>query len=145
MWACFSLFSCRIVSPTMISCVKVEWITISGLSLVFLIILGCLSHFGRSAETAQASRTSSIHFFWFVVLVDFPCHDLAPPYAVNIIALVLGGGSLSFSHAYACSKFLKDSVMPFPSVPGDHIAVDDPSFCGQFEYARSLILRHSLS
>ncbi|KAK3782128.1 hypothetical protein RRG08_046156 [Elysia crispata] len=23
--------------------------------------------------------------------------------------------------------------MPFPSVPGDHIAVGDPSFCGQFD------------
>ena len=71
-------------------CVEAEWITISGLNLVSLIILGWLSHSGRSAETSQSSQPSRRHFIWFVVLTGLPCHDFAPPSVVNINALVLG-------------------------------------------------------
>ena len=70
-------------------CVEAEWITISGLSLVSLIILGWLSHSGRCAETSQSSQPSSKHFLWFIVPTGLPCHDLVPP-VVNISALGLG-------------------------------------------------------
>ena len=91
MWASSILFSYGIVSSTEINCcVEAEWLTISALSLVSLIILGYLSHSGRSAETFQSSQPSSRHFLWCVVLTGLPCHDLAPRSVVDINEFVFG-------------------------------------------------------
>ena len=87
MWASSILLSYGTVNFTMMSCcVEDEWVTISGLSLVSLIILRWLSYSRRCAETCHSSHLSSRHVLWFVDMTALPCHDLATPSVVNITA-----------------------------------------------------------
>ncbi|GFO47838.1 hypothetical protein PoB_007434300 [Plakobranchus ocellatus] len=71
-----------------ICCVEAEWISMSGLSAVFLKTSGCLSNSGRSAETTQSSQPSSRPFLWVFIGIDPPCHFLTPPSVVNTVELV---------------------------------------------------------
>ncbi|GFS06317.1 hypothetical protein ElyMa_004704200 [Elysia marginata] len=58
----------------------------SGLNVV-LMMSGCLSYPGRSAETFQSSQPSSNPFLWVLAVFDLPHHFLAPPSVVNIVKL----------------------------------------------------------